>query len=281
MPKQDWLNSQVDFQNPFLQGTHLLTRQGSNTRQVLAFQELQRSTATSGDVAQLLLSTVLGSDGGSVTTTDDDDSAGLSSSDSSVESLLGSVGERLQLEDTGGAVPQDGLSSGNGLLVQLDTLLANIETHVAVGDTVGVGGIAGLSVGGELVGRDVVDGEDDLDVVLLGLLGDFADDLATGLVEEGVSDLDALKGLLEGESHGTGDDEAVDLGEQVVDQLNLVRDLGATKDGKEGTLRLLQSGSEVVKLLLDQEARGLLGKVDTDHGAVGTVSGTESVVCNH
>lgn len=231
-------------------------------------------------MAQLLLSTILGSDGGSVTTTDDDDGAGLSSSDSSVESLLGSVGERLHLEDAGGAVPQDGLSRGNGLLVQLDTLLANIETHVAVGDTVGVGGIAGLSVGGELVGRDVVDGEDNLDVVLLSLLGDFADDLAAGLVEEGISDLDALKGLLEGEGHGTGDDEAVDLGKQVVDQLDLVGDLGATKDGKEGALRVLQSGSEVVKLLLDQESRGLLGEVDTDHGAVSTVSGTESVVCN-
>lgn len=227
---------------------------------------------------ELVLDLVLGSNGSSVTTTDDDNGARLGSLDRSIESLLGGVGEGLQLEDTGGPVPEDGLGLGDGLLVGLDGLGADVQTHVAVGDTGGIGGGADLGVGGELVGGDVVDGKDDLDVVLLGLLDDLADDLAAGFVEETVADLDVLQGLLEGEGHGAGDDEAVDLGQEVVDQLDLVGDLGATEDGEEGTGWVLKSLGEVLQLLLHEETGGLLGEVDSDHGAVGTVGSTESVV---
>lgn len=229
-------------------------------------------------MAQLVLNTVLGSDCSGVTTTDDDDGTLLGGIDNGVESVLGTLGERLQLEDARRTVPEDGLGLSDGLLVQLNTLLTDIQTHVTVGNAFSIGSIASLRVSGELVGGNIVDGKDNLDVVLLGLLNDLADDLATSLVEQTVTDLDVLEGLLESEGHSTGDDEAVDLGQEVVDQLNLVRDLGTTQNGKEWSLGALQSLSEVVKLLLDQETGSLLGQLDTDHGAVGTVSGTESIV---
>lgn len=226
----------------------------------------------------LVLHLVLGSDGSGVTTTDDDNGAGLGGLDSSVEGLLGGVGEGLELEDTGGTVPEDGLGLGNSGLVQLDGLGTDIQTHVTVGDTGRIGGRANGGIGGELVGGDVVDGEDDLDVVLLGLLDDLADDLAASLIEETVADLDVLEGLLEGEGHGSGDDQAVNLGEEVVNQLDLVGDLGATENGKEGTGRALKSLGEVLELLLHKETGSLLGKVHADHGAVGAMGGTESIV---
>lgn len=256
----------------------LLTRKSSDTGKLLALEELQRSTATGRDVAELVLDTVLGGNCGSVTTTDDDDLAALSSSDGVVKSGLGAVGELLKLKDTGGTVPQNGLGLVDGLLEELDRLLTAVKTLPAVRDTLLVSGLASVGVLVELVGGDEVNGEDNLDVVLLGLLNKVLDGLAASLVEERVADLHVLKSLLEGEGHTTTDDEAVDLAEEVVNELNLVRDLGTTEDGKEGTLGLLKSLGEVVELLLDEETRGLLGKVDTDHGAVGTVSGTKSIV---
>lgn len=229
-------------------------------------------------MGDLVLDLVLSGHGSGITTTDDDDGAGLGSLDSGIEGSLGSTGEGLELEDTGGTVPEDGLGLSDGLLVKLDTLRANIQTHVAVGDTGGVGSGTNGGIGGELIGGDVVNGEDDLDVVLLGLLDDLADNLAAGLVEETVADLDVLKGLLEGESHSTGDDEAVNLGQEVVDQLDLVRHLGTAEDGEEGAGRALKSLGEVLQLLLHEETGSLLGEVHADHGAVSAVCGTESIV---
>ena len=76
--------------------------------------------------------------------------------------------------------------------------------------------------------------------------------------------------------------KSTDFIEHVVNELDLVRDLGTTQDGQEGALGLLEGLGEVVELLLDEETGSLLGKVDTDHGAVSTVGSTESVVCkNH
>ena len=114
--------------------------------------------------------------------------------------------------------------------------------------------------------------------MLLGLLDDIANGLAAGLIEEGVTDLDVLKGLLEGESHTTGDDQGVDFGEKVVDELDLIRDLGASKNSEEWALGALQGLGKVVELLLDEETGSLLGEVNSDHGAVGTVGGSESVI---
>ena len=259
-------------------GKHLLTRKSRDTRQVLALEELQAGPAAGGDVAELVLDLVVGSNGGSVTTADDDDLALGASLDGGVHGALGAVGELLHLEDTGGTVPQDGLGLVDGSLVELDGLLAAVEAHPAVGNTGLVGG--GGSVGGraESVGGDVVDGQDELDVVLLGLLDEAGDLLGAGLVEERVADADALERLLEGEGHAAADDEQVDLVEQVVDQLDLVADLGAAEDGEEGTLGLLEGLGEVFELLLHEETGGLLGEVNADHGAVATVGGAEGVV---
>lgn len=257
---------------------HLLTRQSRDTGQVLTLEELERSTTTSGDVRELIFSAELGSRGSSVTTTNDNGSTVLNSINGRVQGSNGTSLEGLELEDTGRTVPEDSLGSGNGLLVRLLSLGTNVQTQGAVGDTRLVGGSADIGVCGELIGSDVVDWKDDLDIVLLGLLDDVADDLAASLVEEGGTDLDVLQSLLEGKSHTAGNDQAVDLGEEVIDQLDLVGDLGAAKDGEEGTLGVLQGLGEVLEFLLDEESGRLLGQLDADHGAVGAVGGAEGIV---
>lgn len=257
---------------------HLLTGQSGHTRQVLALEQLQAGSAASGNVAELVLDLVVGSNGSGVTTTNDDSLAGLGSLERSVHGLLGAVGELLHLEDAGRAVPQDGLGLVNGGLVELDGFFAAVEAHPAFGNAVLVGGGRGVGGGAESVGGDVVAGKDELDVVLLGLLDETGDLGGTVLVEERVTNADALEGLFEGEGHAAADDEHVDLVEEVVDQLDLVADLGTTKDGEEGTLGRLEGLGEVVELLLHEEAGGLLGEVDADHGAVGAVGSAEGVV---
>jgi len=229
-------------------------------------------------VAQLVLDSVLGSNSSGVTTTDDDNLALGRGLDSSIEGSLGAAGKVLKLENTGGAVPENRLGLVNGLLVQLDGLLAAVETHPPVGDTLRVGGLAGRGVGGELVGGDVIDGEDELDVVVLGLLDQLLDELGAGLVEERIADGDVVERLLKGEGHTAADDEGVDLVEEVVDELDLVRDLGAAEDGEEGPLGGLEGLGEVVELLLHEVAGCLLGELNAYHGGVGAVGGAEGVV---
>lgn len=64
----------------------------------------------------------------------------------------------------------------------------------------------------------------------------------------------------------------------MVDELNLVLNLGSTEDGQEGPLGGFERLGEKLELLLHQEPGGSLGKLDADHGRVSSVSGTERVV---
>ena len=70
----------------------------------LALQELQGSTATSANVAELVLRVVLRHNGSGVTTTDDDSGAVLGSLDRRVEESLGALGELGELEDARGTI---------------------------------------------------------------------------------------------------------------------------------------------------------------------------------
>ena len=64
----------------------------------------------------------------------------------------------------------------------------------------------------------------------------------------------------------------------MVDELNLVLNLGSTEDGQEGPLGGFERLGEKLELLLHQEPGGSLGKLDADHGRVSSVSGTKGVV---
>lgn len=68
------------------------------------------------------------------------------------------------------------------------------------------------------------------------------------------------------------------LVEEVLDELDLVRDLCAAEDGEEGPLGLLEDLGKVLELLGHEEPGRLLREVDADHGRVGAVRRPERVV---
>lgn len=226
----------------------------------------------------LILDAVLGGDGGGVAAADDADLAAGDGGDEGVEGGLGARGELVELEDAGGAVPEDGLGAVDGLLEEADRLRSAVEALPPVGDALGVRGGSRVSILGELVGRDVVDGQRDFHAVLLGLLHQAADGPGPGLVEERVPDPDALERLLERERHAAADHQRVYLVQQVVDQLDLVRHLGPAQDRQEWPLWRLDRLREVVQLLLHQEPGRLLRQVHAYHRRVCAVRGAEGVV---
>ena len=51
-----------------------------------------------------------------------------------------------------------------------------------------------------------------------------------------------------------------------------------SKNGEEGTIRVLQGLAKVLELLLHEEASSLLGHVASNHRAVGPVGGAKGVI---
>ena len=92
----------------------------------------------------LVNSIPLGSSGGGITTSDDRDGTVGGGSNDGIEGSLGALGKGIELKDTGGAVPKDGLCAGDGLSKDLVGLFTAVESQPAVGDTGLVGGITGL-----------------------------------------------------------------------------------------------------------------------------------------
>ena len=89
---------------------------------------------------------------------------------------VGASGELVELEHAHGAVPDHGLTVGQGVLEHLDRVGADVETHPAVGDGVDVSDLA-VGIGGEVVGQHHVGGQQQLHALGLGLgfqlLGQF------------------------------------------------------------------------------------------------------------
>ena len=61
-----------------------------------------------------------------------------------------------------------------------------------------------------------------------------------------VQDAAGVEHLLEGEGHATADDEAVNFGEEIVNQLDLIGDLRSAEDSQEWSLRIFQRLREVL-----------------------------------
>ena len=61
--------------------------------------------------------------------------------------------------------------------------------------------------------------------------------------------------LEESKCHASTNDKLVNLVQHVVDQLDLVSNLGSTQDGQEGPWRVVQGLVEVCQLLLQEETR--------------------------
>ena len=185
------------------------------------------------------------------------------------------------LKHAHGAVPHHSLGSLGGVGKELAALLADVETLHVVGDGVGGhgldvdGAVNGIGEGG---GDDGVHGQEELDALGLGLGHHFLAVVDLLGVEEGLAHGIALGGQ-EGVGHAAADDEGIHLFEEVVDDVELVGDLGAAEDGHEGTLGIGQSLAHDADFLLDEVAADggqIVGH--TGGGGVGAVGGAEGVV---
>ena len=77
--------------------------------------------------------------------------------------------------------------------------------------------------------------------------------VSTIFISMGVTDGHVLVDLEEGVGHAAADDHLVHLVDEVLDELDLVGDLGPAEDGEEGVLGRREDLLEVVQLLLHQE----------------------------
>merc|ERR1712087_1065598 len=88
--------------------------QGRDAWQHLALQKLQRGAATSGDEVHLVLHVPLGRGSGRVPAADDTAATRGGQLGNGLEERLGTLGEVVELEHAGGAVPDDCLRAHHG-----------------------------------------------------------------------------------------------------------------------------------------------------------------------
>ena len=193
----------------------------------------------------------------------------------------GALGEVAHLEAAHGAVPDDGLGLGDEVGVFLDGLGADVQRHEVGGDFIIHGGDGGLVV--ELVGGQVVHGQDELHAVGLGVGQGRLGGLQELFLHQGLAHLVAL-GLQEGIGHSAADEDGVHLLHQVLEDLKFAGDLGAADDGHEGMDRILHGVAQEIDFLFQEEAGhagaalGLHVLGDGGGGGVVAVGGAEGVV---
>ena len=135
-----------------------------------------------------------------------------------------------------------------------------------------------LRAAGDLLGHDDVDREHDPDAVGLGGREDPPRVVDPVRLGQALADRLAL-GEQERVGHPAAEDEHVDLGEQVVDDLDLVRHLGPAEDRGERARRRLHEHGQHLEFALHQEAGVTRDELrHADRGGVGSMGGPEGVV---
>ncbi|KAL7551129.1 hypothetical protein ACHAWF_014328 [Thalassiosira exigua] len=262
-----------------LRTERLFVVERGNSGEDLALQELQRRSASGGDVRHVSRASrqLRGRDG--VSSSDDGGRALLLGQvREDVHDSEGALLERLHLEHAHGTVHDDGLAVGEELLLLGRGVGSVVESHPPVGDGVGRDDL-GVRLGVELVGDNDVGGEEDLLPELLRLLEDFLGGVDEVFLDEGGPDAEALR-LEEGEDHASSDDDLVALVEEGIEDGDLGGDLGSTDDGGHGLLSRGDGAVEVLELLGEEESRhgGLEELGHALGGGVRAVGRAEGVV---
>jgi len=189
-----------------------------------------------------------------------------------------SLSKGWHFEDTLRTVPEDGLGSFDDFGVCSNGAWSNIETEPSLLDTLFVSFDFSLSVCCEVIGAEVVTWKMDLDALFLGFGHDVWDGLGTLLIPQRRADVGAVEDFVESEGHTSSNDHLVDDVDHVVDQLDLVGDLGTSHDDCKRPVWGFQNLGERIELLLKEEAGSSGLEIDSDHRGVSSVGSTESVV---
>ena len=244
-----------------------------------ALKELERGAAAGGDVCHPVGVAELFDRRGGVAAADDGDGAGLGYR---VSDGNGAAREMLPLGNAHRAVPDDRAGVLDRLGVKRLGRRADVKTHPAVGDGVGVDGLV-LRVLVVLFADDIVDGQKEGDALFGGLRHKLLREVDLVLLADGGAGREAL-GAEEGVSHAAADEEPVDLFEKVVDDADLVGDLRAAEDGDERALRILESAAHDADLFADKvaaDAGPAVGVKNVGYaggGGMSSVGAAESVV---
>ena len=223
----------------------LLLGEGGDSGEGFALEELEGGTAAGGDVGDAV------GDAGFVDRRDGisaaDDGGGVVVGGDGFGDGVGAGGEGGELEDAHRAVPDDGFGGEDFAGVGVDGFGADVEGHEVFREGTSAGEGFGFGVVGELVGEDVVGGEEKLDVVAFGLVEGGLGGLDLVGFDEGFAGGLALC-VEEGVGHGSADEDGVGLAEEVVDDLDLVGDFGSADDGDERLDGVCDGFAEVLEL---------------------------------
>ena len=163
--------------------------------------------------------------------------------------------------------------------VRLGRLGTDVEAHAVADRGIGDRQHVRRRAGFELRRDDVIGGQRERDPGRRGALLELPRLVEQIVLDQRLADRDAAR-LQEGVGHRPADAERVDLAEEVLDHLELVRDLGAADDRHERAIRVVQRLAEVGDLGGHQQAgRGHRHVRDDALGrGVGAVRRAERVV---
>mmetsp|Transcript_31735 Transcript_31735/g.72414 ORF Transcript_31735/g.72414 Transcript_31735/m.72414 type:complete len:315 (-) Transcript_31735:315-1259(-) len=232
-------------------------------------------------MSDLVLSIVVLARSGSVTSTNDGDDPILCACNHGIHKTLGADLERLHLKHANWAIPNHRLCLLHCGCIRLNRLWPTIQAHHATRDATLQSSRGDLAILTELGGSDEVTRQDDFYPFCLCLLHDFWHNLRTLLVKERVANLHVVGHLEEGVCHATTNDHHVHLVQQVLDELDLVANLGSSQYAQNWLGRCLKHLGEGIQLLGHKESRALHWKAVAHHGAVIAVSSSESITAEH
>ncbi len=152
---------------------------------------------------------------------------------------------------------------GDDVAVNLHGLWPDVEAHPLAD-----GGIADVErlrrrAGFELWRDDVIDGELEAQAALLGPPLDVTRRVELFGFDERLAD-GQIPRLEERVRHRAADEQRVDARDQVLDDLELVRNLRAAENRDKRTVRILEHAAEILDLLRHQQAGSRLGDVMDD-----------------
>jgi len=226
-----------------------------------ALEELQRRTTPGGDVGEAGLVDPEQTYGGCAVATAHDREA-VDPGDR-LGHRAGALGVGSHLEHAHGAVPDDRLGIGETLGEQRAAVGSDVEAHPAVLDVVDRDVLV-VGIGRERRGDDHVDGEHELHAPRLGRRDESLDRLDLVGLEQRRADVLALCGK-EREAHAAADEEPVDRAQQVLDDSELVADLGAAEHDGVGPVGVAEDLAEDLDLG-EHEASGGVRKQPRDVG---------------
>ena len=194
-----------------------------NAWQFFAFDGFKQSAAASGDIRHLVGETELVDASHGVATADERESTVLGGCCNGFSDGLGAFGEGVELKHAAGTVPKNGFRAFDDIGEQFAGLGTDIHAFPAFGDVHRVNDL-GVGIVAELITNYAVDGENEIDAFFLGFGKDVEGEVKFVVFADGITNL-AAESLLEGVGHATAEDEVVDLSEQILNDLNLGRNL--------------------------------------------------------